>query len=824
MALRLIGNNLAADGLQSTTAESAPSAVELGLQARRLLAAGDLSGYERLFEQAGRADEAQRRYQAQVALLELGLHAGLHSSTAAVATRVYVAVAGAALTVLEQEPSEPIILNYAGIACYELWSLDGAQALFSAARRLDPGLTNVDRNLAQVAQRKRAGQRQTRPMHASVPGLTRRAKTVAARAGASSGLTISLCMIVRDEETMLPRCLAAAAPGVDEIIVVDTGSKDSTVEIARSFGARVIEHPWNGSFSDARNVSFEAATGDWLLYLDADEILVAEDALRLRALTGRTWREAFYLTETSYTGELGDGAAITNNALRIFRNRPSYRFEGRIHEQIAPTLPTYAPGRIEHTAIRVLHYGYLGSVRDAKEKFRRNVKLLRQQAAESTPTPFLHFNLGSEYAGAGDPASALAEFESAWRLLQDEGGITTCEFAPSLVVRLTQSLRACGHVGNAQSIAQQGLKLFPDLTDLVLEQAAIALALNEEREAVNLYHRCIELGDAPAKLGAMLGCGTYLPRLALAQLHLRHGEIESARTLLDWCIEHHPDFLGVAEPYATVLLATGRAPDDVVAEVERRLDGITPSIRRSLAKALRQAGATGAAEVQYRKGLTGEATDPSARLALAEILLARGAYAEAAEQSALVPEDDPHSGLALRIEIFARVGSDDPTGAREALARAGTVGLPTAEREVFLGWIAITEGGAPPQRLSTAGVPLLGVIMDTLLAAGDLARFEALLPVLEQSHLSPRDQHELRAGMYLRHGLPARAASEWMAVCSDEPDVEALLGLAQVAAGQGMADDARTFAEGALELDPESETAATMLAQLQTMRVPVTAA
>ena len=78
--------------------------------------------------------------------------------------------------------------------------------------------------------------------------------------------------------------------------------------------------------------------------------------------------------------------------------------------------------------------------------------------------------------------------------------------------------------------------------------------------------------------------------------------------------------------------------------------------------------------------------------------------------------------------------------------------------------------------------------------------------------------------MYLRHGLPARAASEWMAVCSDEPDVEALLGLAQVAAGQGMADDARTFAEGALELDPESDTAATMLAQLQTMRVPVTAA
>ena len=81
-------------------------------------------------------------------------------------------------------------------------------------------------------------------------------------------------MIVRDEEQMLGRCLAAAAPAVDEIIIVDTGSQDATIEIARSFGARVIERPWTGSFADARNASLEAATGDWLLYLDADEVLV----------------------------------------------------------------------------------------------------------------------------------------------------------------------------------------------------------------------------------------------------------------------------------------------------------------------------------------------------------------------------------------------------------------------------------------------------------------------------------------------------------------------------------------------------------------------
>ena len=150
-------------------------------------------------------------------------------------------------------------------------------------------------------------------------------------------------MIVRDEEEMLPRCLAAVRDAVDEIIVVDTGSTDRTIEIARSFGAKVIEREWTGSFADARNASFDAATGDWVMFLDADEVLVADDAQRLREILGRTWREAFYLVETNFTGELGDGTAVTHNAMRVFRNRPEYRFEGRIHEQIAHNLPSGRP-------------------------------------------------------------------------------------------------------------------------------------------------------------------------------------------------------------------------------------------------------------------------------------------------------------------------------------------------------------------------------------------------------------------------------------------------------------------------------------------------
>ena len=257
------------------------------------------------------------------------------------------------------EPREPVLLNYAGVALYELWSLDAAHAMFKAAQALDPALPHLKRNLDELGRRRREASqsgRSLKPLHATVPALAAKARAIAKQARPATNLKLSLCMIVKDEEEMLPRCLAAVAPAVDEIVIVDTGSKDRTIEIAREYNATVIEKEWTGSFSDARNVSFEAATGDWIIYLDADEVLVADDVERLKKLTGRTWREAFYLVETSYTGELGDGDAITNNALRVFRNRPHYRFEGRLHEQIAHNLPTLRrrPGRADLGADRAL--------------------------------------------------------------------------------------------------------------------------------------------------------------------------------------------------------------------------------------------------------------------------------------------------------------------------------------------------------------------------------------------------------------------------------------------------------------------------------------
>jgi tetratricopeptide (TPR) repeat protein len=812
MALRLTGTTLQPAGPPPAADPSTLTAEDLAAQARPLLARGDVDGFAGLFELARSRPERQRQMQAQLALIDAGIQATASVSETA-ATRIFVALAGSMLTMLESEPAEPLILNLAGVACYELWSLDAAQSLFKAARRLDPALRDPQRNLDQVAHRKREGGRRIRPLHAAVPGLARRAQAVAKRARPATGMTLSLCMIVRDEEHMLPRCLASVAPAVDEIVIVDTGSTDATVEIARAFGARVIEHEWTGSFSEARNISFEAATGDWLLYLDADEVLTAEDAPRLRALTGQTWREAFYLVETSYLGELGEGTAMVNNALRLFRNRPGYRFRDRLHEQIHHTLPTYVPGRVEQTAVRIEHYGYLGSVREAKEKSERNVELLRRQAAESAPTPFLHFNLGSEHAAAGQPAAAVDELRRAQAMLEQDGSLLTCEYAPALMARLVMVLRMCGRPAEARTTAAGALALFPELTDLVLAQARIAQALGDDAEAIKLYRRCSEMGDAPARYGAMVGSGTFLPRLHLAELHLERGNAGAARAELQWCVENHPEFLAVAGPYATALLRDGVDPSVVLSELER-VGTLPPMIRLAVAGAFTDAGAGAAAIEQYRLALDAAPGNTRARTALAELLLVGGHWDEAAHHAQLVPVDDAYAGLACRIELCGMIGRETPDAVSAALERARRAAVPPAEMRVFDAWAKIAGGAPAPEGLPLSAAPLLAVLLQTLLAGGDTERFETLRPALEHSRLPRRERQELLAESYLSAGMLAPAAQEWMAASSPQPDARSLVGLARVAERHGMPEDAANFAAAALELDPSSQAARALMDRL----------
>ena len=823
MALRLTG---------SPTTASPATQPDFSAAAAACLDRHELDRYAALFAEAAEIADAHARYAARTKLVEAALRAGQSADRARVPA-IYLAAARALVALLEEEPREPVLLNYAGVLLYELWSLDAAAALFAAARRLDAELANVQRNLDEVARRRKGGVAPVFPRAIAVAltEVARRARRVADRARPAEGLRLSLCMIVKDEEEMLPRCLAAAAPAVDEIVIVDTGSSDRTIEIAREFGATVIERAWTGDFSSARNASFDAATGDWLMFLDADEVLVEEDVERLRALRGKTWREAFYLTEISYTGELGDGTAATHTALRVFRARPEYRFSGSLHEQIADTLPLHLPERIEATDIRVEHFGYLGAVRDAKEKSRRNIELLLKQRDDGQSNPFLHFNLGSEYGAVGDSHAALAEFERAWELIVNDPEGRTWGFMPALVSRLVRALRICGRYEDCLARGAEGLARYPGFTDIVFEQAGATLALGDVEGALRLYRECIAMGDAPSRYTATVGMGTFLPTIAIAEIHHARGETAEAVRLLDACLGEFPGFFGLVLPFTAALLADGVDPDEAVARVEARVAQLTPTVRFMLGTALYEAGRAAAAEAQYRLLLEAQPGSGSARVALAEALLSQRRWADAVAEAAMLADDDPHAVAARRSELFALLVAGDVAVAREVLARGAAGRMPGGELAFFGAWCAVTEGAAgdgvspsgdrerTPARdvtLPLGAVPPLATALEALLRVHEVDAFGALVGLLDRCPLPERERRELLAGMYLRRGFLASAAEEWLEVCQADPrDVRGLVGLAQVAAAQGMTEDAIEFAREACALDAGDRRATRLLARLE---------
>jgi tetratricopeptide (TPR) repeat protein len=779
------------------------------LQRRAASAAaqGHVEELREAISSVGAWPDSQRVFQGKLAVAEAICGAPRGSSWLA----TYPVVADWLLSGLEVTPSEPVLLNLAGVLLHELAEPRAACDLFKAALRLDPSLPHARSNLRQAeAQRRRpvvtlapALRTQTRPLAA-------RAQRVALQARPASGLTISLCMIVKDEEEMLPGCLEAVAAAVDEIIVVDTGSSDGTVEIAESFGARVLHFPWNGSFSDARNAGLEAASCDWLFYLDADEHLVPEDAVKIRQLLGRTWREGFHLVETNYTGGEDAGTAVTHLALRIFRNRPEYRFEGRIHEQKTGHMPTYLPPRFEATTIRIRHYGYLKNRISAREKSRRNIELLELEAREA-PSAFNSFNLGSEYMMLGEHAKAASHFDASWEMLRAAGDWTAVGYAPILASRIARARRDAGRVEEAREALAVGIEAMPDHTDLHFELALCARAAGELEEAERLALACLELGDAPPRYASIVGSGTYLALCLLGEIAERlHRPLEAEAYYLR-SLSEYPDYVAPVLPAANLMFARGAD----LAALQGTLPLSKPSAMLLAATACLEAGLLGDADSLYCEVLEHQPGNDAARIGLAEARLARKAWKEAAEAAAAVAPGAPLGAVACGELLFAHAAAGALEPLREALAASEETRLPVADRLLYTAWADRLAGQAHTYFIPAAAARTAATALEALLRVQEFSAFEQLAAVSRSIAVPPAEWREVMARIYLRQGFLESAADEWIASVKERPNARALVGLAQVAYARKFPDDAVAFAEEALRLEPEAPQARELLAALR---------
>lgn len=287
---------------------------------------------------------------------------------------------------------------------------------------------------------------------------------------------VSLTMIARDEAASIGRALASVADLVDEIVFVDTGSQDGTREIAaavrdrRGEPARVIDYAWRDDFSAARNESLRHATGEWILWMDGDDWLDEPNRRALgRLLSGLDHENAVYqMIHTSPAAADGGHPATTAPQDRLFRNLPGIRWEGRVHEQIAPSA-VRSGAILKRTDIAIMHSGYDDEcVR--RRKVERNLRLLELQNAEQPGNGHTLFYLGTTHAMAGRPADAIANLLRALELLPPRS-----PFRPRGYLMLADCWRLQGDLDRAKVICQNALAIYPDDASLVqLMQALLS--------------------------------------------------------------------------------------------------------------------------------------------------------------------------------------------------------------------------------------------------------------------------------------------------------------------------------------------------------------
>jgi glycosyltransferase involved in cell wall biosynthesis len=225
-------------------------------------------------------------------------------------------------------------------------------------------------------------------------------------------MRLSLSMIVRNEERFLPGCLESVGGLVDEIVIVDTGSTDSTKKIAEGFGARLFDFKWCQDFSAARNESLKHTTGEWILYLDADERIDKSYHAKIRKLISGGKAEAFLLTLKSKIGTGEDSQHHFVAYPRLFRKLNGAHFTGKVHEQITSSL-SQLHARILPTDVIVDHLGYAQSEDVIMEKARRNHALLLEQVERRENYGYALYQLGQTEIVLGEIDRGLAHLREA---------------------------------------------------------------------------------------------------------------------------------------------------------------------------------------------------------------------------------------------------------------------------------------------------------------------------------------------------------------------------------------------------------------------------
>ena len=264
---------------------------------------------------------------------------------------------------------------------------------------------------------------------------------------------LSLSMIVKNEEKYLKDCLESVKGVVDEIVIVDTGSTDRTIEIAQEYGAKIYNFKWVNDFSAARNFSLSKCSGEWILYLDADERLNKESVSELKNLI-KTNKKLGVFCNIYNVNEFNNKPSLMKYT-RLFRNSTGLEFRGRAHEQIENSLEE-KKYQLINSNILITHIGYNLDRDGLKEKARRNLSLLLEDY-KTTKSSYTAYQLGNTYSIIDDKHNAYEYYSTAMK--DPKLSKTYFGICSSNVAEYEMKLN---NLEKALEILEEGLKVVPD--------------------------------------------------------------------------------------------------------------------------------------------------------------------------------------------------------------------------------------------------------------------------------------------------------------------------------------------------------------------------
>ncbi len=366
---------------------------------------------------------------------------------------------------------------------------------------------------------------------------------------------ISLCMMVKNEEHNLPVCLQSVADLVDEIIVIDTGSTDRTKEVAEKFGAKAHAFPWVDSFAAARNESIRHATGEWIFWMDADDVVDNENCGKLRALfAGLQDDNAGYVMKCLCLPDPVTQMATSVDHLRLYRNIPGLSWKYRVHEQILPAL-RQVKADVRWSDVVIHHTGYLDTqVRE--KKLARDLRLLSLDQTENPNNPFILFNLGCVFQEQNRLGEALLKLRRSLELSHPTDSIVR-----KLYALIGQCHNNLGQSQEALAACRQGRSYYPDDVEILFQEGMAYRRLGDVPTAIGRWEEVLRIPPGAHFASINTGIRGYLTRQNLAHAYQDLGKFTEAeyqwRKILEERPGYEPALLGLGE----LFLACKRWPD-----------------------------------------------------------------------------------------------------------------------------------------------------------------------------------------------------------------------------------------------------------------------